>query len=100
MRAKWADFLFTLAVRFIGGAVLGLLPGFLILCPGRRSGSHPLIVWVAGDEAHPHRFLYWFICWAVAGGIIGMFTTPYWQTPWYKYERLQFDKKDREDDAA
>ena len=103
MRAKWADFLFTLAVRFIGGALSGMLPGFLILCPNRGSGKHPLLLWVAGDEAHPHRFLYWLLGWAIAGGIIGMLTTPYWQTPWYKRKPLEFvdeDDKDVRDDAS
>jgi hypothetical protein len=38
--------------------------------------------------------LYWFISWAIGGGVIGIFTTPYWQTPWYKYEGLDL-KQDK-----
>ncbi|HTR41362.1 MAG TPA: hypothetical protein VMH87_07065 [Pseudomonadales bacterium] len=100
MRSKWADFLFTLAVRFIGGGILGTLAGFLICFPGRGAGKNQILIWVTGDENHPHRLVYWILAWAIGGGIIGMFTIPYWQRPWYKYERMTFDKPDKKDDAA
>lgn len=98
MRAKWADFLFTLAVRFIVGAVLGALASILICAPvGRKysqhMGTNQLLLWVTGDAAHPHRFLYWVLAWSLGGAIIAMFTIPYWQTPWYKRERLKFDQR-------
>lgn len=91
-RTKWGDFLFTLVVRLIAGAVLGALASLLVCVPVRRASRHSLLVWVTGDADHPHRFAYWILAWAIGGSIIGVFTIPYWQTPWYQYERLKFDK--------
>ena len=100
MRPKWADFLFTLAVRFICGAVMGAAASFLVCVPPRHGGRNSLLLWVVGDENHPHRFAYWVGICSLLGGIIGMLTTPRWQTPWYKYERLQFDEEDKKDDVT
>ncbi len=79
---------------------MGALASILICFPGRRSVKHPLLLWLAGDEDHPHRFAYWVCAWSLLGGIIGMITIPPWQTPWYKYERLQFDEENKKDDAT
>jgi hypothetical protein len=83
MHNKWPDFLFTAAIRFVSGAVSGVIIGFLVCIPMSRtaSGYYPLLVWLFGDQAHPHR---WVLLWSLVGGIIGVLTTPRWQTPWYK----------------
>jgi hypothetical protein len=92
MRAKWTDFLFTLFVRFVVGVILGILASLLVCVPAGHGGKHALLAWVMGDAGHPHRFWYWILAWSIGGGIIAMLTIPYWQTPWYKYERLKFDE--------
>jgi hypothetical protein len=85
MRSKWPDFLFTLGVRFVCGAVLGVLASILICAPmGHQAARRPLLLWVFGDEAHPHRPLYWISTWSFLGGIIAALTIPKWQTPWYR----------------
>ena len=74
-QSKWPDFLLTVLVRAVCGFVLGSIVFLLIFWKGiLRSLSHnnthaPLIVMI--------------LCGAV-GGIIAVFTIPYWQTPWYK----------------
>ena len=100
MRAKWADFLFTLAVRFVCGAAMGAVASLLICVPLRHGGRHSLLLWVVGDENHPHRFAYWVGIWSLLGGVIAMITIPPWQTPWYKYQRLQFNEENKKNDGT
>jgi hypothetical protein len=81
---KWPDFFFTLAVRFVCGVVLGA--GACVIFTYRgilRAFSHddtraPLIVLCVS---------------AFVGGVIAVFTTPHWQTPWYKGVRMR-DEED------
>lgn len=82
---RWPDFLFTVAVRFICGAVLGVL-GSVVAAYRRilRAFSHD-------NLAAP---IFWLAVCGVAGGVIAVFTIPCWQTPWYKGIR---DRKDRDD---
>src|SRR5690242_8361909 len=72
---KWADFLVTIAVRFIGGIVLGFL-------------ACPLFSWRGILRALSHDSvrvpLIWLALCGLAGGIIAVLTLPHWQTPWYK----------------
>ena len=74
-RSQWPDFFFTIVVRFIGGVILGcaacLLFGYrsLLRAFSQDKTRGPLI-WPAG-------------C-GLAGGVIAVFATPGWQTPWYK----------------
>ena len=75
--SKWPDFLFTIAVRFVCGAVLGGLACCLFTWRGilqsfSRNDTYGPLVWLG-------------LC-GLAGGIVGVFTVPRWQTPWYKRE--------------
>jgi hypothetical protein len=92
MRGKWSDFLFTLGARFFCGAALGVLASlvtFFMFNPKiHRVPRPPLVVWVFDDQAHPQRPYYWFGTWALLGGIIAIFRTPRWQTPWYRRDSL------------
>ncbi len=89
MRNKWPDFLFTIAIRLICGAVLSALVGLLICAPiNRHAARRPLLLWVFGDKDHPLRPYYWFGAWALGGAIVTVLTTPRWQTPWYRREPL------------
>lgn len=75
--SKWPDFLFTIAVRFVCGAVLGGLACFLFGWRGiLRSFSHENVHWP----------LIWLALFGLVGGIVAVFTVPRWQTPWYKRE--------------
>jgi len=74
-KGKWPDFLLTVAFRFIGGMILGgglgvLFTYRIILRSFAR--NHILV---------PIVILGVF---ALAGGIVSVFQTPYWQRPWYK----------------
>jgi hypothetical protein len=74
-QSKWPDFLFTIAVRLIGGIVLGGLACFVLGYRGiLRAFSHD-------NTREP---LIWLVLCGLAGGIIAVFTVPHWQTPWYK----------------
>ena len=85
-KSKWPDFLFTIAVRLIGGIFLGCLVCVIFLYRGiLRAFSHnntrvPLVILA--------------LC-GLVGGIIAVFTTPYWQRPWYKGIRSGDDNKNR-----
>jgi hypothetical protein len=74
-KSQWPDFLFTIAVRFIVGIVLGGLACFLFTWRG--------ILW-AFSRNHTHGPFIWLGLCGFAGGVIGIFTVPRWQTPWYK----------------
>jgi hypothetical protein len=74
-KSKWPDFLFTVAVRFLCGTVLGGLACFLFSWRGiLRAFSHDNTSWP----------LVWLGLWALIGGGVAVFTVPRWQTPWYK----------------
>ena len=79
---------------------MGSIASILVCAPARSGGAHPLLLWIFGDEGHPKRPFYWIGGWALAGGIVAILTTPHWQTPWYKYERLHFDDKEKDNKAA
>jgi hypothetical protein len=72
---KWPDFILTVAIRFVGGVVLGAGAGlifgyrFVLRSFSRNHMSGPLIL--LG------------VC-GLVGGIIAVCKIPYWQTPWYK----------------
>ena len=81
-KSKWPDFLFTLAVRFVCGLVLGGLVCFLFGWRGiLRAFSH--------DNTH-WPFIWPGVC-GLAGGIVAVFTIPRWQTPWYKWDSEALD---------
>jgi hypothetical protein len=97
MRNKWPDFLFSLAVRFLCGAVIGAIASLLICAPlGRASARRPLLLRIFGDAAHPKRPYYWIGAWSLAGGIMAALTIPRWQTPWHKYKRWNPDAEDND----
>ncbi len=74
-KSKWPGFLCTIALRFLGGLLMGCLVCALILSRARlRAFSH--------DNAQ--RTLLWLALCGLAGGIIAIFTTPNRQTPWHK----------------
>jgi hypothetical protein len=74
-KSKWPDFLFTVAVRFVCGVVLGGLACFPFTWRGILRGfSH--------DNAYGP--LVWLGLCGLAGGLAAVFTVPRWQTPWYK----------------
>jgi hypothetical protein len=74
-KSKWPDFLFTVAVRFVCGVVLGGLACFPFTWRGiLRAFSH--------DNAYGP--LVWLGLCGLAGGLAAVFTVPRWQTPWYK----------------
>jgi hypothetical protein len=76
-KSKWPDFLLTVAIRFIGGVVLGC--GFGVVC-GFRLG----IILRSFARNHIHGpFIFVGLC-GLVGGIIAICTTPSWQRPWYK----------------
>jgi hypothetical protein len=76
---KRGDFLITLAVRFVGGAVLGCIASVVL-------GYRTILQAFAEDEIG--AVVLRFLIWGVIGGIVGMVTTPRWQTPWYKRDKL------------
>ena len=72
---RWSDFLFTVAVRFVGGGVLGGLACLVLTFRGvLRAFAHDNV----------RTPLVWLAVCALGGGVTGMLTTPHWQTPWYK----------------
>ena len=73
--SKWPDFLFTIALRFVCGGVIGGLACFLFS-------------WRGILRAFSHNNLHWPLVWlglcVLAGGLVAIFTVPRWQTPWYR----------------
>ena len=73
--SRWADFLFTVVVRFICGVALGCLALMFFNWKGvLRAFAHddtrgPLVLLVVAG---------------LVGGIVAVVTVPHWQTPWYK----------------
>jgi hypothetical protein len=83
-KSKWPDFLFTIAVRFVGGAFLGCVACILL--------SYRGVLWAFSHD-NTRGPLIWLALCGLIGGIIAVFTVPHWQTPWYKGIR------DRDGDA-
>jgi hypothetical protein len=71
----WPDFLFTIAVRFFFGVLVG---GVVCLLFSWRG-----VLW-AFSRNHTHWPIVWLALCALAGGFVAIFTIPRWQTPWYK----------------
>jgi uncharacterized membrane protein YedE/YeeE len=82
-KSKWPGFLFTIAVRFFGGILLGCLICVFISYRG---------ILRAFSRNNPHGALIWLALCGLAGGLIAVFTTPAWQTPWYKGIRHRDDE--------
>ncbi len=79
---KWPEFILTLAVRFVFGAIAGCAAYFFFFWKAvLRAFSH--------DEVRTPLVLM-IVC-GVIGGIIAACTVPYWQTPWYKGSRIDRD---------
>lgn len=81
----WPDFLFTVAARFLGGALMGGLACVVI-------GHRGILRALSHDNLKAP--LLWLAACGLIGGLVGLLTTPHWQTPWYKGIR------DRNDDAS
>jgi len=82
---RWPDFLFTVAVRFLCGVVLGGLACVVVTYRGLlRALSHD-------DVRGP---LVWLGVCGLAGGVVAVLTTPHWQAPWYR------GIQDQDDDEA
>ena len=98
MKGKWPDLLFTLAVRFVVGAIISILVSIPVTFfagsrgPGRRRSL--LVEWV--QAGHYGVLVLWFGAWGLAGGLIAALTIPRWQTPWHKPERWNL-KEDNDD---
>ena len=74
-KSKWPDFLFTVAVRFFVGVVLGCVLSMIVGYRGiLRSFSHN----------HVKAVEFWVGLCGLIGGLVALFTTPRWQTPWYQ----------------
>jgi len=75
MKSKWMVFLFTMAIRFTAGLVLGGLACLLFTWRGiLRAFTHNDV----------HGPLAWLVVGALIGSLVAVFTVPTWQTPWYK----------------
>jgi hypothetical protein len=75
VKSEWADFWVTIAMRFLGGILLGALAGVVL-------GHRIVLWWLSRDYM---RWLgLWIGAWALGGGVIAVLRTPHWQTPWYK----------------
>jgi len=71
MRNRWLDFLLTLVLRFAGGWVMGGIVGFV--------AHWRLFLMGSARGTLPWHLLTW---WAIAGGVIMMFTVPAHNQPW------------------
>lgn len=74
-KSKWPDFLFTLAVRLVCGVILGCL---LYIIFGYRGMLR------AFAHNHIKAVEIWLCVFGFGGGLVAVFTTPKWQTPWYR----------------
>jgi len=72
-KSKWPGFLFTIAVRFFGGLLLGCLACVLIIYRG---------ILRAFARNNPHGALVWLALCGLAGGLIAVFTTPSSLSDW------------------
>lgn len=103
MKGKWSDYIFTVVVRFICGAIIGLLIGLILAFFGGRRGrlgvgrAHSTLVDLVEKGEYRTLFL-WFGLAGFLGGLIAVFTIPRWQTPWYK--SVLDDEHDKDDPAA
>jgi hypothetical protein len=77
----WPDFLFTLAVRFVCGVVVGSTVCFIFTWR---------LILRAFSHNHTHAPVIWLALCALAGGLIAALTVPRWQRPWYKRELDDF----------
>ena len=69
----WGDFLLTLVVRFLCGAVLGAIAMFVV--------RFRAVMNVIAQDGFPFMTL---LLWCAGGGVIAMFTTPRHMLPWTK----------------
>lgn len=89
MRIKWSDYLVTAFVRFICGAIIGVVAGVVLAFLGSSLRRHrvgkahsPLVDLIQKGD---YRTLFmWFGAAALVGALIAVITIPRWQTPWYK----------------
>lgn len=72
---KWPNFLFTVVVRFVCGGVLGGLAFFLL-------AYRAVLRAFSRNDTQGPLLLLAVAC--VIGGLVAVWTTPRWQTPWYK----------------
>ncbi len=74
-KSKWPGFLLTVIFRFIGGVILGVGLGVLF--------TYRVVLrsFARNHILTPVVILGIF---GLAGGIVAVCQTPYWQTPWYK----------------
>jgi hypothetical protein len=75
---SWLDFLFTIVLRLISGAILGTL--FLVFF--RWKG---ILQSFSRDDLHGP--LVSLLLSGAVGGVIDMLTVPYWQLPWYRRKK-------------
>lgn len=87
-REEWIDFLVLVALRFLGGTVLGIVVCFLYFSDS-LSGA------LARDEFKGP--VVHFLVAAFLGGIGAIVTIPRWQTPWYESVIEPITKKEKED---
>ena len=81
-QSKWPDYLFTVTVRFICGVIFG---GVVCLIFSYRR--------ILSSFSHENTKgpLIWLALCALIGGIAAVWTTPDWQTPWYKRPKIGGD---------
>jgi hypothetical protein len=75
VKDEWADFWVTIAMRFVGGIILGALAGVVL-------GHRLILRWLARDGMASVGV--WLGAWSLAGGVVAVLRTPQWKTPWYK----------------
>ena len=77
--AMWRDFMFTVIVRGVGGAILGGLAAALFWRGILRAMS----------KEHFDAIGLWFGLWSVGGLIVGILTCPKESRPWRRLRRLR-----------
>lgn len=91
-RALWMDFLLTLLVRGIAGAVLGALAG--LACSPRR-----MLRALAGWSFHSVAI--WIALWAAGGLVVGLFTSPKENRPWLIMRKIrERERRGQRDEGA